>query len=145
MLHDFRRDVIAVAPLQLVVADDLGLVLQQVHNELHVHATGRDDVAQPLAGFGKAFDGPPIDPAVLEAQQKKLEEQMQAFYDDFVERAAASRQPLPAHAHAPRQTAQIVVDGDRSRHLVHDACLQVILQVRADLRHIVHHRNAVLI
>jgi invasion protein IalB len=31
----------------------------------------------PLAGFAKAFDGPPIDPKVLEAQQKQLQEQMQ--------------------------------------------------------------------
>ncbi|PSC06333.1 invasion-associated locus B family protein [Alsobacter soli] len=31
----------------------------------------------PMAGFGKAYDGPPIDPAVLEQQQKQLQEQMQ--------------------------------------------------------------------
>ncbi|MBO0732721.1 MAG: invasion associated locus B family protein [Methylocapsa sp.] len=31
----------------------------------------------PLAGFGKAFDGPPIDPKVLEEQQKKLQEELQ--------------------------------------------------------------------
>ncbi|MEJ1938810.1 invasion associated locus B family protein, partial [Nostoc sp. NIES-2111] len=29
----------------------------------------------PLAGFARAFDGPPIDPKVLEAQQKQLQEQ----------------------------------------------------------------------
>jgi len=31
----------------------------------------------PLAGFGKAFDGPPIDPKVLEEQQKKLQDELQ--------------------------------------------------------------------
>ncbi len=31
----------------------------------------------PLAGFGKAFDGPAIDPKVLEEQQKKLQAELQ--------------------------------------------------------------------
>jgi len=31
----------------------------------------------PLQGFGKVYDGPPIDPKVLEAQQKQLQEEMQ--------------------------------------------------------------------
>lgn len=30
-----------------------------------------------LAGFGKSFDGPPIDPKVLEEQQKRLQEELQ--------------------------------------------------------------------
>ena len=30
----------------------------------------------PMEGFAKAFDGPPVDPAVLAAQQQKLQEQM---------------------------------------------------------------------
>ncbi|WP_243368673.1 invasion associated locus B family protein [Microvirga solisilvae] len=33
--------------------------------------------AVPAAGFGKSFDGPPIDPKVLEEQQKKLQEELQ--------------------------------------------------------------------
>jgi invasion protein IalB len=33
--------------------------------------------AVPAAGFGKAFDGPPIDPKVLQEQQKKLQEELQ--------------------------------------------------------------------
>jgi invasion protein IalB len=33
--------------------------------------------AVPAAGFGKAFDGPPIDPKVLEEQQKKLQEELE--------------------------------------------------------------------
>jgi invasion protein IalB len=31
----------------------------------------------PLTGFAKGFDGPPIDPKVLEEQQKKLQEELQ--------------------------------------------------------------------
>lgn len=31
----------------------------------------------PLAGFGKSFDGAPMDPKVLEEQQKKLEQELQ--------------------------------------------------------------------
>ena len=34
--------------------------------------------AIPLAGFGKAFDGAPIDPKVLEAQQQELQKQLEA-------------------------------------------------------------------
>lgn len=33
--------------------------------------------AVPAAGFGKAFDGPAIDPKVLEDQQKKLQEELE--------------------------------------------------------------------
>jgi len=41
----------------------------------------------PLDGFAKAFDGPPIDPKVLEAQQKALQDQLE-------KRAAEQRQKL---------------------------------------------------
>src|SRR5690349_7474952 len=37
----------------------------------------------PLAGFGKVYDGPPIDPAVLEQQQKALQDQMQKQADEM--------------------------------------------------------------
>ena len=43
----------------------------------------------PLAGFGKAFDGPAIDPKVLAAQQQALQEQLQ-------KRAEAERKKLEA-------------------------------------------------
>ena len=42
--------------------------------------------AVPLAGFGKAFDGPPIDPKVLEEQQKKLQEELQKRSEDMRQR-----------------------------------------------------------
>jgi len=39
---------------------------------------GREVVFQvPLLTFGKVFDGPPIDPAVLAAEQKKMQDEMQ--------------------------------------------------------------------
>jgi invasion protein IalB len=37
----------------------------------------------PLDGFGKAFDGAPIDPRVLEEQQKKLQEELQRRSDEM--------------------------------------------------------------
>jgi invasion protein IalB len=58
--------------------------------------------AVPLAGFGKAFDGPPVDPKVLEEQQKKLQEELQKRSDEMRQRlqqsggAAAPGAPAPA-------------------------------------------------
>ena len=58
----------------------------------------------PLAGFGKAFDGPPIDPAVLEAQQKKLEEQMQKQAEEMRQKMQQQQGgAAPAPAPAPKQ------------------------------------------
>ncbi|MFD2222737.1 invasion associated locus B family protein, partial [Microvirga arabica] len=42
--------------------------------------------AVPAAGFGKAFDGPPIDPKVLEEQQKKLQEELQKKSEEMRQR-----------------------------------------------------------
>ena len=49
--------------------------------------------AVPLAGFGKAFDGPAIDPKVLEEQQKKLQEELEKKSEDLrkkLEQSAAT-------------------------------------------------------
>jgi len=48
----------------------------------------------PLAGFGKGFDGAPIDPAVLQAQQQKLQEELQ-------KRATEQRQQMQATPGSP--------------------------------------------
>ncbi len=48
----------------------------------------------PLTNFGKAFDGPAIDPKVLEEQQKKLQEELQ-------KRAEEERKKLEAKSAAP--------------------------------------------
>lgn len=45
----------------------------------------------PLAGFGKAFDGPPIDPKVLEEQQKKLQEELQKRAEEERKRLEAAK------------------------------------------------------
>ncbi|MGH6843097.1 MAG: invasion associated locus B family protein, partial [Methylocella sp.] len=69
--------------------------------------------AIPLAGFGRAFDGPPIDPKVLEEQQKKLQEELQkraeeerkrleASKPDAAKSSAAPAQPAPATAPPPK-------------------------------------------
>jgi hypothetical protein len=36
----------------------------------------------PLNDFGKAYDGPPTDPQVFEAQQKKLQDELQKRAED---------------------------------------------------------------
>ncbi|WP_406858062.1 MULTISPECIES: invasion associated locus B family protein [unclassified Alsobacter] len=50
----------------------------------------------PMAGFGKAYDGAPIDPAVLEQQQKQLQEQMQKQADDMRKKLEQSGGAAPA-------------------------------------------------
>jgi invasion protein IalB len=42
--------------------------------------------AVPLAGFGKAFDGPPVDPKVLAEQQEKLQAELQKRSDEMRQR-----------------------------------------------------------
>ena len=62
----------------------------------------------PLDGFGKAYDGPAIDPKVLEEQQKKLQEQLQKKAEEERKKleaqggAAAPGGAAPAPA-APKQ------------------------------------------
>ncbi|SDR50469.1 Invasion protein IalB, involved in pathogenesis [Rhizobiales bacterium GAS191] len=52
----------------------------------------------PLAGFGKAFDGAPLDPKVVEEQQKKLQEELQKRSDELRAKlgGAAAATPDPA-------------------------------------------------
>jgi len=50
--------------------------------------------AVPLAGFGKAFDGPAMDPKVLEEQQKKLQAELE-------KRSEEMRKKLEAQGQAP--------------------------------------------
>jgi invasion protein IalB len=53
----------------------------------------RINYAIPLGDFAKAYDGPPVDPKVFEAQQKKLQ--------DDLKRRAAAQQPRPQAVEAP--------------------------------------------
>ena len=81
---------------QLKKGSILGVkVKNQVNNEI--------TFAIPVAGFGRAFDGPPIDPKVLEEQQKKLQEELQKRAEEERKRleaakpdAAKSTPPAPA-------------------------------------------------
>jgi invasion protein IalB len=63
----------------------------------------------PLAGFGKGFDGPAIDPRVLEEQQRKLQEELQRRSEEMRRQLQGGAQPgaaAPAPAAgqpAPRQ------------------------------------------
>ncbi|HEY1735221.1 MAG TPA: invasion associated locus B family protein [Methylovirgula sp.] len=51
----------------------------------------------PLTGFGKAFDGPAVDPKVLAEQQKKLQEELQKRAEaERAARQAAAPAPAPA-------------------------------------------------
>lgn len=56
----------------------------------------------PLTGFGKAYDGPPVDPKVLAEQQKKLQEELQKRAEEERKRLEAARQAAaPAAPAAP--------------------------------------------
>jgi invasion protein IalB len=62
------------------------IVKNQANNEVTFYL--------PLTNFGKAFDGPAIDPKVLEEQQKKLQEELQ-------KKAEEERKKLEAKGAAP--------------------------------------------
>jgi invasion protein IalB len=53
----------------------------------------------PLAGFARGFDGPPIDPAELERQQRELQQQIQQREDELRRRLTGEGGATPA---APR-------------------------------------------
>jgi hypothetical protein len=56
--------------------------------------------AVPVAGFGKAFDGPPVDPQVLAEQQKKMQEDLQKRTEELRNRQM-SNPGSPVEAPAP--------------------------------------------
>lgn len=55
----------------------------------------------PLAGFGKAFDGPAVDPKVLQAEQEKQQQDLQKSLED---RAKQQRQSLEQQQKTGTQT-----------------------------------------
>jgi invasion protein IalB len=58
----------------------------------------------PLAGFAKGFDGPAIDPRVLEEQQRKLQEELQRRSEEMRRQMQGGAAPAqPGAAPAPRQ------------------------------------------
>jgi invasion protein IalB len=72
---------------QMKKADKMTIIVKnQVNNEV--------TFLLPLSGFGKSYDGPPVDPKVLEEQQKKLQDELQKKADE--ERKKLESQPKPA-------------------------------------------------
>lgn len=69
---------------------------------------GREVAFQvPLTDFGKGFDGPPVDPAILAAEQKRLQEQMQKQAEEMRQKMggqapAAGAAPATPAAPAPK-------------------------------------------
>lgn len=57
--------------------------------------------AVPAAGFAKAFDGPPIDPKVLEEQQKKLQEELQKRSEELRKQLGSNNGAAAPAAGAP--------------------------------------------
>ncbi|MGO4705300.1 invasion associated locus B family protein [Microvirga sp. 2MCAF38] len=57
--------------------------------------------AVPVTGFGKAFDGPAIDPKVLEEQQKKLQEELEKKSDELRKKLESSGGAAAPGAAAP--------------------------------------------
>jgi hypothetical protein len=70
-----------------------GLVVQGINS------TGQPiSLTLPLADFAKAYDGPPTDPKEFEAQQRKLQDELQR-------RADEARKKLEAEKGAPTSSA----------------------------------------
>jgi invasion protein IalB len=59
----------------------------------------------PLTGFGKAFDGPAIDPKVLEEQQKKLQEELQKKAEEERKKLEAQKGATSTSAPAAKGAA----------------------------------------
>lgn len=57
--------------------------------------------AIPMTGFGKAFDGAPIDPAVLEAQQRRAQEEQAKLQEELQKRSDEMRKQLQSQGGAP--------------------------------------------
>ncbi len=51
--------------------------------------------AVPATGFAKAFDGPAIDPKVLEEQQKKLQQELEKRSEELRKRLESNAGPVP--------------------------------------------------
>jgi invasion protein IalB len=55
----------------------------------------------PLAGFAKGFDGPPVDPAELEKQQRELQDQIQKREEELRRRLQGGDPPAAPSAPRP--------------------------------------------
>ena len=55
----------------------------------------------PLAGFAKGFDGAPVDPAELQKQQERLQEEIQKREEELRRRLSGEAAPAPVPAPRP--------------------------------------------
>lgn len=60
----------------------------------------------PLAGFGRSFDGPAVDPAELQRQQERLQQEMQRREDELRRRLQGGEAPAAAPGTAPAAPRQ---------------------------------------
>ncbi|QRE74463.1 invasion associated locus B family protein [Methylobacterium aquaticum] len=82
---------------EVVAAMKKGTTLHvSVQNQMQREVT----FAVPLAGFGKAFDGAPIDPKVLEEQQKKLQAELEKRSEEMRKQLEQKGAAAPAAAPA---------------------------------------------
>ena len=94
----FPNGCIAEASMKAATLDQLkkGSILSVVvKNQAAVEVT----IDIPIAGFGRAFDGPAMDPKVFEEQQKKLQEELQKRAEEErkrLEAAKSGQAPPPA-------------------------------------------------
>jgi invasion protein IalB len=86
--------------IEAAVKDDFITAIKKGSN---LNVSARNQVgkevtfAVPIAGFGKAFDGPPVDPQVLAEQQKKMQEELQKRTEEFRNRQMSNPGgPTPA-------------------------------------------------
>jgi invasion protein IalB len=76
-----------------------GLIVQAIN------ANGEPiSVVLPLADFAKAYDGPPTDPKVFEAQQQKLQEELQKRAEEARKKLEQSQPGAGASATPPSKT-----------------------------------------
>jgi len=77
-----------------------GLIVQAINS------TGQPiSLVLPLADFAKAYDGPPTDPKVFEAQQQKLQEELQKRADE-ARKKLENQQSSPGASAAPTPAPQ---------------------------------------
>ncbi|WP_210489876.1 invasion associated locus B family protein [Microvirga antarctica] len=89
------------------VKDDFIAALKKGANlNVSVQNQGGREVtfAVPAAGFAKAFDGPAIDPKVLEEQQKKLQEELEKKSEELRKQLGAGAAPAAPGAPAAPAT-----------------------------------------
>jgi invasion protein IalB len=100
----FQNGCFAEAP---VTADFINTVKRGTTLNVSVQNQGGREVtfAVPTAGFAKAFDGPAIDPKVVEEQQRKLQEELEKKSEELRKRleqqSGATPGAAPAAAAAP--------------------------------------------